>query len=203
MAGLAAGTSGNGDITVASAIGKTAGGNAALTLSAAHSIILNAPISSTVGTLDVNLFADSGGLGSGAIVLNPVTSIISNGGNIALGGGVGGAGYAVGTASNINGILLDGASLDAGGGNITLLGTAGTAGNGAGVGITNSSVMSRGGAISITGIGGAATDGVSYSDGASITGSTISSQPSLAGVGETALHSRYGRRLSAAVGVSA
>jgi trimeric autotransporter adhesin len=63
-----------GDITVNSAIVKTAGSNAALTLNAANDITFNAEIKSIYNKLDVNLVA------GGAVTLN--ASITTNGGNL-------------------------------------------------------------------------------------------------------------------------
>ncbi len=77
-----------GDITVASAIAKTAGGDATLTLQAANTIAVNAPISSTVGKLNVSLLADNDNgthNGTGIVILND--SITTNGGNINFGDG--------------------------------------------------------------------------------------------------------------------
>jgi filamentous hemagglutinin family protein len=73
-----------GDITVSSAITKTAGGNAALTLNADGSILVNAPITSTVGKLAVNLNADLSGQGVGTVSIGTGVAIASNGGAISL-----------------------------------------------------------------------------------------------------------------------
>lgn len=77
-----------GDITVASAIAKTAGGDATLTLQSANTIAVNAPISSTTGKLNVSLLADNDNgahNGTGIVILND--SITTNGGNINFGDG--------------------------------------------------------------------------------------------------------------------
>ena len=78
----------NGDITVANAITKTAGGNATLALNAARNITLNAGISSTVGALGVNLNAAQT-TATGAIAMNG-NDIATLGGNIVLDAGSGG-----------------------------------------------------------------------------------------------------------------
>src|SRR5205807_2444296 len=135
----------SGNITIASSISKTAGGDATLTLSANNDITVNAAvaISSTVGKLHVVLGADSDGSGAGAIVLTNGSSITSFGGNITLGGGTNPGGLvngalaatgATGNAINIAGISA-GAALNAGGGNIWLMGTgyAGAAGGDVGI----------------------------------------------------------------------
>ncbi|MCZ7600560.1 MAG: hypothetical protein M5U09_26475 [Gammaproteobacteria bacterium] len=67
------GGDGEGNITVASAISKTEGGDAALSLDAHNRIDVNAPISSTSGKLDVNLTAGR------AIHVN--ANVSTNGGN--------------------------------------------------------------------------------------------------------------------------
>src|SRR5690606_19478518 len=67
------GGDGEGNITVASAIAKTEGGDAALSLDAHNRIDVNAPISSTSGKLDVNLTAGR------AIHVN--ANVSTNGGN--------------------------------------------------------------------------------------------------------------------------
>ena len=111
---------GNGDITVAAAIAKTAGGNASLTLKAAGSILVNAGISSTAGTLAVtlnsNTFASAG-------YVSVAAPIITNGGNIVIGGGATPlTGSALGTAAQASGVNLT-AALSAGGGDISIHGT--------------------------------------------------------------------------------
>lgn len=70
-----------GDITVSSAIAKTAGGDAALTLNANNNIIINAPITSTVGKLNLTLNSNyqSNYGGDHAVQLNA---------NLALNGGL-------------------------------------------------------------------------------------------------------------------
>ncbi|MGA9028258.1 MAG: MBG domain-containing protein, partial [Steroidobacteraceae bacterium] len=75
-----------GDITVNTAISKTGGGTATLTLQAADSIIINQPITSTSGALNVNLWADNdGGVHNGVGVVLLYNSITTNGGAIAFG----------------------------------------------------------------------------------------------------------------------
>ncbi len=76
------------DITVASAIEKTAGGEATLTLKAQRNVTVNAPISSTAGKLNMTFWSDTSdtaGDVAGAVVLN--ADLNSNGGNIIAGSG--------------------------------------------------------------------------------------------------------------------
>ena len=87
-AGISGTSATMGDITVSSAIAKTAGGDATLTLQAANTIAVNAPISSTTGQLNVSLLADNDNgthNGTGIVILND--SITTNGGNINFGDG--------------------------------------------------------------------------------------------------------------------
>ena len=74
------------DVWVVAPIQKTAGGSATLTLQAANSVYVGAPISSTSGALNVNLFAGNNGgtlTGTGAVLL--AANITTNGGNINFG----------------------------------------------------------------------------------------------------------------------
>ncbi|WP_297725242.1 autotransporter-associated beta strand repeat-containing protein, partial [Limnohabitans sp. Rim8] len=67
--GPGAGADGLGNITVSSAIGKTAGSAATLTLTAANDIAINAGISSTVGALGLTLNAGGAISGTGSLAL--------------------------------------------------------------------------------------------------------------------------------------
>ena len=73
-----------GNITVSSAIAKTAGGDATLTLDADNSIFVNASITSTVGKLGVNLNTDLSGSGVGVVSIGSGAAVASNGGTIAI-----------------------------------------------------------------------------------------------------------------------
>jgi hypothetical protein len=175
-----------GNITVASSISKTAGGDATLTLSANNDIIVNAgvAISSTTGKLHLVLGADSDGSGAGAIVLTNGSSVTSLGGNITLGGGTNPGGVvngalpatgATGNASNIAGIS-SGAGLDAGGGNIWLMGTgyAGAAGADRGISLVTASNLQTSGTGTITLIGNGGGSGASGSNiGVSLSGTIV------------------------------
>jgi filamentous hemagglutinin family protein len=83
-----AGSGVNGDITVNSAITKTTGGEATLTLQAADTIVLNAEIKSTANKLNLLLDADNDNGsrdGGGVIIANKGVSL--NGGNLDFGTG--------------------------------------------------------------------------------------------------------------------
>jgi filamentous hemagglutinin family protein len=154
-----------GDITVANSITKSSGGNASLTLTANRSIILNTgvSISSTSGQMGVTLNADSDANGTGSITLNSASSILSNGGDIVLGGGANPLTTAArGYAGSVIGINLTAATLNAAGGNISLRGTghAGTTNNYGILMQTGAKVMTSGaGTITMNGTGGVGTTG--------------------------------------------
>ena len=84
--GTSGGDSQEGNITVSSAISKSNGSDATLTLSAHNNIDVNAAISSTSNKLYVTLNADSDTSGVGSLAMNAGSSIISNGGSINLKG---------------------------------------------------------------------------------------------------------------------
>lgn len=73
--GTAGANSQQGNITVVSAINKTAGGDAALSLNAHNNININAPISSTAGKLDLTLTANTDGDGGGSTTLNRLVDL--------------------------------------------------------------------------------------------------------------------------------
>ncbi|MBF0212677.1 MAG: filamentous hemagglutinin N-terminal domain-containing protein, partial [Magnetococcales bacterium] len=77
-------STGDGDITLTSAISKTSGAAATLTMNATGDIYLNNSTTSTVGALDVTLNAN---LGAGSVTLNRTGTVIdANGGNVLLNG---------------------------------------------------------------------------------------------------------------------
>ena len=137
-----------GNISINANLSKIAGASTSIKFIAANDVSLGAgkSIASTSGALNVVFNADSGGVGSGAVVLNPGSGISTNGGNIALGGGVAGtgAGAASANGANVNGVNINGASLNSGSGNISINGTSSTA-TGSGVSIQGGSVISAGG----------------------------------------------------------
>ncbi|MEW6493303.1 MAG: CHAT domain-containing protein [Cyanobacteriota bacterium] len=142
----------NNDITINSGanITYTGDANGALTLLANNSILVNSDArveATNTGRLGVTLNADRDGNGAGAIALNSGSAIISNGGDIILGGGNNPATTpAPGTAANPAGININGAALDSGNGNITL--------TGAGVRVTGGNLQTLGsGNLTLTGTG--------------------------------------------------
>ena len=156
--GTAGGNSQSGDITVASAIGKTAGGEATLTLKARNNIAVNANISSTSNKLNVTLWSDSDNSGAGGITVTGA-AINSLGGDVILGGGTDpAADEAVGTTNY--GVELNNGDISTGAGSISIRGK-GEAANADnyGVYVRNGSVLqSTTGNIDITGTGGAGTN---------------------------------------------
>ncbi len=119
-------TSGNGDITVSSAITKSAGGDATLTLQADRSIFVNADISSSSGKLNLTLSAaNAAGATLGGVSV--AGNLASNGGNILIGGARGSTSNGIGFASNVNNasaavVIEQNKSILSTGGNITING---------------------------------------------------------------------------------
>jgi fibronectin-binding autotransporter adhesin len=166
--GTAGDGQGNGDITVASAIGKTAAGNTTLTLNAHNNINLNASITSTTGQLNMVFNPDSDTTGGGAVVLG-TTTLDGNGGTINAAGKA--VSKSAGTASinsttTIGTLNLTGGTL-AGSGAITIAN---------GLTMTNGSI-NRSGTTSIAGTS-------SWSDG-SIAGGTLTNTGTLYITGAT------------------
>jgi filamentous hemagglutinin family protein len=123
--GTAGANSQSGDIAVNTSITKTAGSAASLTLKAHNNISFatNAVISSTSGALNVTINSDSDASGAGSILMNLNTGILSNGGNIILGGGLDPTTTAaIGSGANARGVNLNKATLNAAGGNISIRG---------------------------------------------------------------------------------
>jgi len=121
--GSGGGNSENGNITVNDSITKSSGVDATLTLEAANNIFINSSdIISTSNKLNITLDADHDASGSGAIAVW-YSSLLSNGGNIILGGGANPLiTAAVGSATHRHGVDIEVATLNAAGGNISILG---------------------------------------------------------------------------------
>ncbi|WP_082565631.1 YDG domain-containing protein [Duganella sp. Root1480D1] len=117
---------GSGDITVASAIGKTSGGDATLTLRADRNIAVNSDISSTAGKLGVTLSAANAASATlGGVDIN--ANIKTNGGNIMVGSNAGtqvnGFGYALNSSSATAAVVVERSrSILSEGGNIVING---------------------------------------------------------------------------------
>jgi len=165
-----------GDITVAANISKTSGDDATLHLKADNAIIINnnIGISSTNNKLNVILNADADASGAGNIQMNTGSSVISNGGDITLGGGANPLTTpARGLAGNPHGVLISHATLNAGTGNINIRGT-GTDGTYSASGIyldALSQLISTTGNISLIGTGG---NGLDNNHGIYLDNSTLS-----------------------------
>ena len=182
------GTSSTGNITVTSAISKTAGVDATLTLNADRAINIQAAISSTVGKLNVS--ATAGKTTNGQFYINGSGSISTNGGDVTAAGKNSQSGC---SGVTCRGIEIDG-SVNAGGGNINFSNTAtngttrgiqisntvqtsgsGTitmnaAANGTSDGISiNSAITAQNGDISITGNRGSGSNGINSDGGGSVT----------------------------------
>jgi hypothetical protein len=155
-----------GDVILSSlTMGKTTGGTQGVIFRASNSITGGGSITSTSGALHLRLNSDSDNNGAGAISLTN-TTIITNGGNISLGGGnaasntgtyddasVALTDYAVGTTDV--GIYFQSTMLSSNGGNIAIRGQGASAGAAArGIYLLNSQLATTTGAISINGVGG-------------------------------------------------
>ena len=120
---------GNGDITVASAITKTAGTEATLTLRADRNIIVNSDIGATTGKLNITLSAANAASATvGGVNVN--ANLASNGGNILIGGATGtstnGIGFArnLASASDVAAVVVQqNKSITSSGGDITINGS--------------------------------------------------------------------------------
>jgi len=187
-----AGGAQDGDITVNDDIEKTAGGDASLTLVAHDSIIVNADIKSTSNKLNVTLNSDSDNSGAGFIDLSTST-IITNGGNIVMGGGADPlTDSAVGDAGSNFGVDILDSTLNSGVGNITLrgIGRSTTSGDWQhGIRLKGSNITSTYGDISLTGVGGSGDD---YNMGIFINSTTISSTGTGASAGTITLNGTGG-----------
>jgi filamentous hemagglutinin family protein len=196
-----------GNISVSTAITKSAGGDATLTLKANNNIVVNASIgiTSTNNKLNVVLNADSDASGSGAIVMNGGSGITSNNGDITLGGGADPLlNAAVGNGANSHGIYLNGATLNAGAGNIGLRGN-GRSGvdSASGIFISGSTLQTTSGAVTLTGYGGV---GVTSDMGVYLTGSSLTSNSGnivILGVGQGTGGSNHGVGIDGATSATA
>ncbi|MGE4351518.1 MAG: filamentous hemagglutinin N-terminal domain-containing protein, partial [Bdellovibrionales bacterium] len=105
-----------GDIIVNSAITKSSGSAASLTLSAADNVTLNSAISSSSGALNLNFYADSDHNGTGIVLL--YSDLTTNGGSVSFGDG---------TTITLNGVAntLVGGDLYIGGGSAQSISTNG------------------------------------------------------------------------------
>ena len=125
--GAGASSAGSGDITVSSAISKSAGGDATLTLQADRNVIVGADIGATSGKLGITLSAGNGAGTYGGVRVNG--NLASNGGDILIGGARGTPNQGIGFATNLNGseaavVVEQHKSILSTGGNIVINGRA-------------------------------------------------------------------------------
>jgi len=186
LSGYGSTGSGSGDITVASAISKTLGGDATLTLRADRNIVVNSDISSTSGKLGLTLSAANAANATlGGVDIN--ANIATNGGNIMVGSSTGtqanGFGYALNSSSGSAAVVVERAkTIQSGGGNIVINGKSLVgSNNGSYSGVTggvyimsNATINSGSGNLFITGVStaGNKTFGVAF-EGNSNTVTTI------------------------------
>jgi len=182
---------GSGDITVASAISKSSGGDATLTLRADRNIVVNSDITSTAGKLGVTLSAANATNATlGGVDIN--ANIKSNGGHIMVGSSTGsqanGFGYALNSSSSTAAVVVErGKSIMSDGGNIVINGKSlYGSNNGSYSGVTggvyimsNAAINSGSGNLFITGVStaGNKTFGVAF-EGNSNTVTTIGNSAS-------------------------
>ena len=188
--GTAGANTQNGDITVASSISKTAGGDATLTLKAHRNITVNNGVNITSNTGELNMVFNADGDAvpnqDGAVQLGNGT-FTTNGGDFTVGGGANPLTTAAyGNAVNIDGVALISSQINAGGGNISMRGVGYNTGNTIhGVANYGSTVQTNGnGTITVHGIGGghAHTDmGVYVSPGGTF--STVDGAINITGIG--------------------
>lgn len=172
--------SGNGDITVNSAITKNAGGDANLTLQADRNITVNAAITSTVGKLDINLSAaNATSATAGGVLVN--ANLISNDGNITIGGGGRSINTAGGFALNFYTGVANPTGFS-GGGHSSLYGPAVQIG-------PNVSILSGSGDISISGL---STHGINSPSGYDVENAGIYIMSSGSGAAVTRVNSTNG-----------
>jgi filamentous hemagglutinin family protein len=142
----------HGDITVSSAIAKTAGGDAALTLNANNNIIINAPITSTSNKLNLNLNSNyqNNYPGDHAVQLN--ADLALNGGALTVSQ----------DGANANG------TLNIAGGTTTL--TGGSAINAAAVNVLLGAMLAGNGTLALGGTGTLSNNGTVSPGGAGSAG---------------------------------
>jgi len=142
----------HGDITVSSAIAKTAGGDAALTLNANNNIIINAPITSTSNKLDLNLnsnYLNNYPADNHAVQLN--ANLALNGGALTVSQGGGNANGTLNIAGGTT-TLTGGSAINAAAVNVLLGGTLAGAGT---LALGGTGTLSNNGTVSPGGSGAA------------------------------------------------
>ena len=171
--GGSASNTGVGNITVSSAITKTAGGNATLTLRADQSIVVNQAITSTAGQLGITLSsANNASSNLGGVAVN--ANLNSNGGRILIGGAGGnqtaathyGIGYALNSSTTSAAVQIGtNVSILSGGGDITINGRSGATASGSynptrgGVYVLSGATVDTGGGnLFLSGISSAASN---------------------------------------------
>ncbi|OCQ92476.1 hypothetical protein BCD67_07430, partial [Oscillatoriales cyanobacterium USR001] len=175
----------NNDITTNSSIVNS--GNGAIALQANNSILVNANITSQGGGILLNADRDASSVGAIAIANSTISS---NGGNIALGGGNNPlTSAAVGTSTNPDGVSISNSTINAGSGGISIIGTGGinSGVGGSGIVISNTSTLqtTSSGNIIMQGTGstGNSTNSGIKIDGANTTITSVNGNIQLTGTG--------------------
>nr|WP_267876978.1 YDG domain-containing protein [Massilia rhizosphaerae] len=156
-AGYGTVSAGSGDITVASPIAKTGGADAGLTLRADRNIIVNSPITSTSGRLNLTLSsANAAGATTGGVDVG--ANLLSNGGTILIGGASGSASGGINFARNA-GTAAPAVAVEqnvkvlSSGGNITINGKTNLGSNSGSVDGTKGGIYIKSGATILAGSG--------------------------------------------------
>lgn len=158
--------SGSGDITVSSAISKTSGGTATLTLRADRNIAVNANIGSTSGKLNITLSAANNASSNlGGVSIAAGKTLNSNGGDILIGGAGGNVAGAQTASHGIGYALNSSASREA----VSVGASAQVLSRGGDITINGYSTQEKSGSNDTTGVhigGGAVIDSGYYAAGA-------------------------------------
>lgn len=172
----------SGTLTIGANLSKTSGGASTTTLEAANGVVFNAgtSLTSSSGAMAVVLNGDTDANSQGPVLLNTITSITSNGGDVTIGGGANPATTAAFGSAGISeyGVRILG-TITAGAGNVSIRGAALSAPTAAahGVDISTGSGVS-GNNITIAGTGGSsaafATSGVNITKTVTSAGGNVS-----------------------------
>ena len=149
-------TAGSADIAVTSAIAKSAGGDATLTLRAGRNVLATADIGATSGKLGITLSAGHGAGAYGGVRVGG--NLASNGGDILIGGARGTPSQGIGFAANLNAAepavaIERNKSILSTGGNITINGLSTVASKGGSLSGTAGGIYVKSGASILSGTG--------------------------------------------------
>ncbi|MGX4642826.1 MBG domain-containing protein [Massilia sp. SYSU DXS3249] len=149
-------TAAGADIAVTSAVAKSAGGDATLTLRAGRNVLVGADIGATNGKLGMVLSGGNGGGAYGGVRVGG--NLNANGGDILVGGARGTANQGIGFAANLNAseaavVVEQHKSILSNGGNITINGRSTVGSNNGSYGGVTGGVYIKSGAKILSGTG--------------------------------------------------